>query len=276
MIKNGEAKRGKQLVDTSCFDNFEFILGNRLTDRSHIEELKTSFMRHPYLTRVVRTTTKGENGKYKVLDGQNTLIACQELCEQFPGKYFISQLIEESQGIDDVIVLNVTQRKWGRVNYIYSYVARNQPNYVSIIELQRMYPMLKHVYILVCLLNTTYVDDVGKNNKDLKNGKFEVASWQKAQQLAGWLITIIDTVRPKDRIIPRLYKFQLACVKMFTHPEYIQNRFVKRLNSNLDKIYRAGEVKDYLAIFSAIYNCRISDMMEPVYFERMETYGKMV
>jgi hypothetical protein len=257
---------------TNDWDRFDLLRGNRELNKAHINKLMTSFQRFNNLYRIVKTTERQPNGKYIVLDGQHTLAACEQLEEAFPGEYPVTQIIESAQGIDEVITLNSNSQRWGRHQYIASYVSRNFPHYITIMKLRDEFPDIGQLYTYCCLLNPYALQESGKAAKIIQDGTWEVADYGWALERAQWMTEIKELVEQKDKMIFKQFKFQWAIVKMFTHPCYDHERFMARLKNNYSKIYRSAERKAFLSMFSDIFNYRPTPQMRPVYFDRLDGY----
>jgi len=111
-----------KILQTTNFDKFRDIRGNREINREHLKKLSNSILDNNMLD----LNPIIVNEKMEVLDGQHRLLACKTL--GIP----VSYIVAENGGIKEVRMLNSNVRNWTMKNYLDSYISRGMEEYIKI------------------------------------------------------------------------------------------------------------------------------------------------
>lgn len=145
-----------KVYETSNYNIFKFLLGNRKDYEKRSIVLKKSIERFQYLWNPVLI-----NEKYEIIDGQARYIACKDL--GIPIMY----IMQPGIGIDECRALNNYTNSWKNSDYIDSFAEYKNTNYMYLRNLLNAYTK-KGVPKKVI-----YYAATGKlsPNKVIKNGK---------------------------------------------------------------------------------------------------------
>src|SRR5436309_3192914 len=92
-----------QVYETSNYEEFKFIIGNRTLSQLHVKELTKSIKQKNFLPQ----TPIIINSDCEIIDGQHRLLAAKTL--QLPIYY----IIHENSTLEDAIMLNTSLQNWG-------------------------------------------------------------------------------------------------------------------------------------------------------------------
>lgn len=224
------------ILKTTNYDDLKFLRGNRPINKPHLNNLIKS-MKNKQLF-----TTGIVNEKNEICDGQHRFTACKVLKKPF---YYI---IEPGYGLEEVIALNTSSRKWTNENYLNCYLERDgdYPEYVKFKQFMDKYKMgYKSCIGLLC--NTSSI-----NTKSFNNGTFTIKSYNKAVKMADM---IMQTAPYYSRC--RTWNYVLAMITLFNNKEFKFERFLKRLDSGGSrKMMTCSTIKETIMMIEEIYNFR--------------------
>jgi hypothetical protein len=120
------------IYSTKDYDKFELVQGNRTVSASHLRTLIQSFDANPELA---QTRPVLINKQFEVIDGQHRLAACRALGQ--PVYYMIAANLD----INTARHLNATQRGWTLRQYLDSFVATGNTQYVQFAEMLEEFPI---------------------------------------------------------------------------------------------------------------------------------------
>ena len=111
-----------QILQTTNYDKFRDIRGNREINRKHLLKLQGSILENNMLD----LNPIIVNDRMEVLDGQHRLLACKNL--GIP----VSYIVAANGGIAEVRMLNTNVRNWTMRNYLDCYVTRGFEEYLKV------------------------------------------------------------------------------------------------------------------------------------------------
>lgn len=188
-----------------------------------------------------------------VIDGQNRLEACKRL--GIPVKY---EVIEKSISTTDIAEIQNTSVKWNTGDYLKSFSADNNPDYLLYAKFKKSFPEISHSIAVMLLRNDIHRNK--EHERSFHEGTFKVADYQKAVRIASRL-----------RELSQFYKgtskrgFALAFTKMSEHQEFDYDRLLRKMPKRCKDIMDFSRQEDYLTTLENIYNWRES---KKVYFQK--------
>ena len=139
-----DAKQIATVYETTDYDSFKQVKGNRKVDLSHVKKLAKSMERKTLLTPVI----VNKNGFLK--DGQHRFQARKSLGLPIP---FIIDDTNGVQLLTDVQAYNSASRNWSLVNFIESQCELNNEDYQRLYDLMQKYRHFTAITIITVLHN---------------------------------------------------------------------------------------------------------------------------
>lgn len=156
------------IKQTTNYDMFKDIRGNREINRKHLKKLQESILDKNMLD----LNPIIVNEEMRVLDGQHRLSACKNL--NIP----VSYIVADNGGIDEVKMLNTNVRNWTMKNFLDCYILRGLEEYQKIQRFMDKTGSTLGVAILLLTGNRTKSTD--SVIQDYRNGDFKATHEQYA------------------------------------------------------------------------------------------------
>lgn len=223
------------IKQTSNYNQFKLIEGNRNIDRGHLNRLITSITKRNLLAQNPIMV----NEKMQVIDGQHRLKAAASL--QVPIYYIVVNKLS----LQDVQLLNHAMRAWKLEDFLKSFVTLELEEYKTFKDFIEKYDL--PVSVGTKLLAPELSSHAGL--EAFRSGNLEITNLAEAEKYGEWLTDI-------RKYAPGLYRatrFIEAVMMMFRLDNYDHERMK-------EKLIMAGEVKpqisrhDYLRELERIYN----------------------
>ena len=224
------------ILTTTNYDNLSFLKGNRPINKSHLNNLIES-MKSKLLF-----TTGIVNEKNEICDGQHRFVACKTLKKPF------HYTVEHGYGLEEVIALNTSSRKWTPENYLNCYLQRegHYPEYVRFKQFMDRYKM----GFKSCIGLLTNESSI--NTSHFNNGMFKAKSYRKAVKMA----EMIKETAPYYKSW-RTWNYVLAMIVLFNNKDFQFDRFLKRLESGGSRrMMTCSSIKETIMMIEEIYNFR--------------------
>lgn len=230
-------KSNYTIYETTNYEQFVKLLGNRDVKPSRLSAIKESILRVGY-----RPSPILVNEKKEVIDGQGRLMACKDL--NLP----ILFIEEPGLTIEDCISMNIKMKNWDESDYINCYARKGVQDYLNLEEMMHEFPALNWQQI-----NEISHHNSGKAKDDLKNGnlKFETYTYTEYER-ARWISAMLPIIKESRlntnravEVLIRLDKYKLVDKK--------------RMLDSIEKYSRANEFASYrsldtLSVLNDIYN----------------------
>lgn len=256
MIKFKVIERGTLTVkDIDKLKEFPKESGiNRDINKKNVENVKSS------LKQIYAPPTILINKDWYILDGQHTKQAIIELAEEYEDLDLeIDYKMYDTQGKDRefIILVNNYNKPWKSGDYTKSYARANIPSYVWFEEFKEKYKLddIKTKHLLTGKNN-------GGINQDIKDGKLVITEEQRirATQIIEQLLEIINSM-PKalqEKFNINNRAFFNGFIKVALNPIYDQQRMIKKLSYQSNKLYKCGTQGEFANTFKEIYNYKCS------------------
>lgn len=129
-VKDFDFAEDKNIFSTIDYDKFRFFDENRELKEFYIKRMMQSIAEKNLLHRYPILVNKD----FYILDGQNRFQAARRL--GIPIYYKFENMLE----LDDIIMVQVTQLKWGMEDYLHYYAVKGKKEYIAIDSLLKKYP----------------------------------------------------------------------------------------------------------------------------------------
>ena len=256
----GKVKNGSVFwVKREHFDRFKFLETNRDRSDAQVNRLM-GLLKEP---RGQRDPIK-INKKWEVIDGQHRIDAARE-----GGLDAVMVLMQDNATIDDVIVMNTSQKKWAWQDYLKTHSHESRPNHMEYRKL------------------TKFMDDYGVNHKvgtwllsgnnhdygvtDFEEGKFKVREEENAIKQA----TYLKTLKGYKKVDTSVFKFTKAFIALQKlHSKDGKKMLISTLMSKLKKyggkyFEAAGNQDYYYEEMCSCYNERTPKMKQISWVQKL-------
>lgn len=232
------------LLQTSDYNVFKFILGNRNLVDTHVNYLAKSMEKYGNLT---ETSPVLVNEKMEVIDGQHRIAALKSL------KWPVYYRVKKGMDIEDVIALNTGSKNWTWKDYAMSYSKLGNDNYTRFLNLHQHFDKVPyHVLVLYAKGSIGhYGQDYGVQ---FRQGKFVLAldRHQRAFAQLKQYTQIVQYVPYPDRGLAQ------AIATIVNNPIYDHERMIKKAKSHGHKVRRYGSVSEFLRALEEMYNTSVT------------------
>lgn len=225
-------KTNIQINETTDYDRFKYLHGNRKINKNHVQRLKNSMTKN-YLHTVI---TVNEN--YEVIDGQHRLTACSEL--GLPVKY----VVLNNYGLKEVQTFNAMTSNWTTAQYLDSYCAKGFQDYIDYKRFKLKYNLgHRENILLLCGL------DIRKHEEEFKNGDLKINNYKKACQYADELLKVSNFYKGYNR-----RHFVRAIYFLLNKPQFCMEEFLQKLSYQRTALVDCVNRDSYLSLIEEIYN----------------------
>ena len=153
----------KEIKSTTNYEMFKKLEGNRATTVARVNKIKKSIMTVGYITSPILV-----NENMEIIDGQGRFEALKEL--RLPVEY----IVQEGLNVKECIAMNIYQTNWKVMDYIKSYAAKGNPNYIRLTNLMTEFPLIATIEIMaVALFEISRFDAV-----KIREGELEISEEQ--------------------------------------------------------------------------------------------------
>lgn len=235
----------KKIYITSDYSMFKQLQGNRPVKNARVINTMDSIQKLGWLTEPILI-----NEKFEVIDGQGRLEALKRL--EMPVEF----IIEKNIGVTECQWLNRYQKNWSTMDYINSYIADGNENYVWLKSLLKQYKGLTNSVIFSVATSRGTSCSIGASDhfKTLENGSLSVTPKQRSvvDNALFYLSRFIDTA---SFLGGRKDKFYSAVMFLYLLDGIDKDRLCSSINNaRYDGMVSSSTVEGYLQQFENIYN----------------------
>lgn len=234
----------KKIYTTTNYDIFVFTDWNRDISNARVVMMVESITKVGWLPQPVLV-----NEKFEVIDGQSRVKALEQL--GMPVEFIIMPGI----GRTECQMLNLFQKNWSTKNYIDSYVADNNENYIWLRDIIVRYKVLTTSTILGITVGKGKTRCMGgQSNIVVNEGKLSLTAEEKAhvEKVLFYLSRFADTA---NYLGGRKDNFYSAIMFMYQLEEIDRERLCQVVNNaRYDGIISSGTVEGWLQQIEVLYN----------------------
>jgi hypothetical protein len=239
--KKPDLKIVGNVLQTTDYDIFKIVGGNRGVIPYHLERLKAS-MQEEYLVVPIIV-----NENYEVIDGQHRLENAKTLKKPV---YFI---MLKGYGLRQIQRLNSNMKNWNADDFMEGYCQIGMKDYVLYREFKNKYKF-GHNECLAILTGQSK-----KVNHEFSKGLFKVKNYEESCDTAE-KITMYRALYPGFRRRAFVY----AMITLLRNPKFDTKEMISKLAYQSTKLVDCTNTKQYLMLLEDIYNFKRKG--EPVRF----------
>ena len=229
----------KEIKSTKNYEMFKKLEGNRATTVARVNKIKKSIMTVGYITSPILV-----NENMEIIDGQGRFEALKEL--RLPIEY----IIQNGLNIKECIAMNIYQTNWKVIDYIKSYAAKGNPNYVKLVNLMNEFPLVANNEIMAIALF-----EIGRfDTLKVREGSLEVTQeqYEKAREKLQFIYPIAEEYKNITRI-RLILNAMLYCLYFPDIDKYkLKNKVISILETR--KIPPIPTIDEAMQLMEEIYN----------------------
>jgi len=239
-----------QVLQTTDYDLFKFLQGNRAIHKPHLVRLRKSFERQYLFSPIL------VNEKYEIIDGQHRYTNAKEL--GLP----INFIVVQGYDLNEVKVLNTNMSNWGQMDYLNAYCDLEYPHYILLRQFMYDFPdfgIRATQAILSQELNlykSTTDKSIGNKKGNLyarsfEEGNFTVASYESGVEIANKILDFKPHYDGYHRAT-----FVVSFMGILKINGYDHAQMIARIESNPRAMVHCSNVTQYKEMLEEIYNFR--------------------
>lgn len=206
-----------QVYETSDLSKFKFIKGNRLVSENR--KLRKDIEEKGKILEPIKV-----NKNMEVTDGQHRITIARELGLSVP-------YIFNEDSTNSIIEINNTHKPWVITDYIHSYTATGNKEYVRLTNLLKKYPALR--------ISKTAQQAVGdsklhsRGNEIIKQGNFKFRNYAEFTKYAKAYQSFINTTKMASNSYVQDAYFKLYVLAPFNNTRFIKKVIARDLSEQL-------------------------------------------
>lgn len=242
---------------TSNYSIFSFLDGNRSIKDGRVAKIKRSIEMVGYIPSPIVV-----NEKFQIIDGQGRFAALKEL--GLPVCY----IVIPGLSVEHCVAMNINQTNWTLTDYIESYAAQGNENYLRFLSLYEKHPSINVIpAATIATGNVAQVDQTA-----VRSGRFTVTAerLKTADKILTWVEK--NLVDLKGKVKGRFDYLVLASAFCLEHTDANQDRLATAIRENVYDIMPLASVAFAVKEIERVYNKRLS--CKKIYF--LTEYDKYV
>lgn len=238
-------KQVTSVFETSDYDKFKFMLGNRNINLSSVKKIEESISQNGFKMCPILV-----NEKFEIVDGQHRFNALKDL--GLPIYY----VIENGLNIEDCKNLNINAKNWTLDDYVESYASLGYEEYIKLLNLKTELKISTSVAI-------TLFDKAGINHNPLyvgKNGKLKISfSLEKIKDVLKCHKLLSTNYACYKWYEGVRYTESYGALRFFLHincfnKDFDLDFFLNKLATKSNNLRQGFTYKDLISSFGDFYN----------------------
>jgi len=226
------------IYSTADFKRFKFIDGNRFVSQNKVKTLMKVIEEGLDILKYAPIIVDND---YNIIDGQHRYHVCLKL------RRSVYYIIAPSKKISDIAKINTATDKWKLTDYLDSYIATMNPDYMELEQFMEKYDL--SLGVSMSLLGRGKASDGGSMLSRFKNGYFKIKGKDEAHRIASLLM---DYKKYTELFKQR--PFVRAINNISLHENYDHNRMMEKLEQSQTVIEKKQTPKEYIIQLESIYN----------------------
>ena len=243
-----DTKINSDVMKSSDYEKFSILEQNRVVNDKHVNELVVSIQNSGQLTPIII------NEKFEIIDGQHRFDACKIL--KIPVMYLISY----KTSINEVILMNNTQKSWKLHDYLRCFSDKKWDNheiYQKVDKFMREHDLKLTTCIVLLsegtgggssLGNALALQGQGLNS--FKKGIYKIGNLARAQAIA----KILSEIKAFAPDLVGSDRFCRSYCKLSLEPKWDHNSAVYQIKKYRRKYDGASSTEEALQGLLAVYN----------------------
>ena len=245
-----------EIKETTRYDSFKKLSGNRGINSKNLNQLIDSIKQHNHLPLhpiIVNT-------EMFVIDGQHRLEAAKKL--NVPVHYIISGETEEKALYNHLISVNVNQKKWSLEDFFHLYAEKyNKIDYKEFLDLMKLLNLRPKG-----LIGLLYGPQTGKLIEEMKRGELKMPSDKEStSHICNSYLAFKEFVEQR-KIKPlsmfTTHHFTYAYRMIMINESCDIRIFFNKLENRWFDLHPQGTAKDYFNMLISIYNWKNGNKIE--------------
>lgn len=227
-----------KLEETTDYDKFKVLSGNRNLDRKHIASLQRKMVAEGNLTQITPILV---NDAMEVIDGQHRLEALKEL--GWP-VFFIKK---KDLNLTSVQALNTGNKNWTWFDYAYSYATQGNKNYVKFLELWDYFGLSYSI-----LIHYASGGEHGRKQANFQRGGFVMGDQKHIFELLKQYQEIAMASEHNNS------RFAIALYDVLRSPHYDHKRMLDKMSKYGGGLRVQSKKGHYLIDIQDVYNTYVN------------------
>ena len=241
-----DSKVNSEVMYSQDYDKFSILEQNRVVSDNHVSELVVSIQNSGQLTPIII------NEKFEIIDGQHRFDACKIL--KIPVMYLISY----KTSINEVILMNNTQKSWKLHDYLRCFSDNQWHNheiYQKVDKFMREHDLKLTTCIVLLSEGTgsggsTGTALAGQGLMSFRKGTYKIGNLARAQAIA----KILSEIKAFAPDLVGSDRFCRSYCKLSLEPKWDHNSAVYQIKKYRRKYDGASSKEEALQGLLAVYN----------------------
>ena len=243
-----DSKVNSEVMYSQDYDKFSILEQNRVVSDNHVSELVVSIQNSGQLTPIII------NEKFEIIDGQHRFDACKIL--KIPVMYLISY----KTSINEVILMNNTQKSWKLHDYLRCFSDKKWHNheiYQKVDKFMREHNLKLSTCIVLLSEGTGSGNSLGNATAlqgqgliSFKKGIYKIGNLARAQAIA----KILSEIKAFAPDLVGSDRFCRSYCKLSLEPKWDHNSAVNKIKKYRRKYDGASSKEEALQGLLAVYN----------------------
>jgi len=241
-----DSKINSDVMKSSDYEKFSILEQNRVVNDKHVNELVVSIQNSGQLTPIII------NEKFEIIDGQHRFDACRIL--KIPVMYLISY----KTSINEVILMNNTQKSWKLPDYLRCFSDKKWHNheiYQKVDKFMREHDLKLTTCIVLLSEGTggggsTGTSLTGQGLISFRKGTYKIGNLARAQAIA----KILSEIKAFAPDLVGSDRFCRSYCKLSSEPKWNHDSAVYQIKKYRRKYDGASSKEEALQGLLAVYN----------------------
>lgn len=244
-----------EIKSTKDYFIFKKHESNRPLDPSNLKKIKASLQ----AKNLMKFKPILVDGQMHVIDGQHRIEAAKIL-----GIEVYYQINEEAD-TEDILLINATQKKWSREDYLNYLVSTGNQEYLKIKEFCDKHAITLSEYLRMDRQQTS--QHSGKIDS-FRLGTYKFPEGEKLEFLEKTLVNIakvydkLNSYLIKAKTFTKTVMFKRALIDFVNKEEVQIDIFLHKLTYKLEALHGCADSLSYLIMFKDIYNWKNNNPIE--------------
>lgn len=241
-----------QVLQTTDYNLFKKLDGNRRLNKAHVKRLLDSFRKEKLQCPIV------VNQNYEIIDGQHRFESSKEL--GLPVDFIMCN----DYGLREVQLLNSNSSNWKKEDYLNAFCDSGEKEYLKFREFMNEFPEFG-ISSCESLLTGLARGDKQVMCKDsngnsmrmgiraFENGELFIPDYEKSRDYAKKILAVKPFYDGFNR-----RPFVVAMIQVINNPNYSHERFIKKLSTRPQSLFNCSDAPKYKQLIEDIYNTRVN------------------
>lgn len=247
-----------QVMQTTDYNLFKKLEGNRTVNKAHIRRLTDSFKKSYLVCPII------VNQNYEIIDGQHRFESAKNL------KLPVNFIMLNDYGIKEVQTLNSNMSNWKREDYLDAFCDLGEEEYIKFRDFMHQFPDFK-MSACEAILTGELSSSSGKRTTDKnlksdnnKRGSMIIKYFENGDLIIPDLEASKDIARKILQIKPfydgfNRRSFVSAMLGVMRNENYDHNKFISKLKMQPNSLFHCANVGQYKQVIEDIFNYRSSN-----------------